>query len=230
MDERLQELLRELEGYSPGAAEAFLSEANADPFKGQDLFGEAALPGGEKGGGFLGITGKSASIGAGVSAVSNALVPQPKPKRATTENARFFNDNRDLEKQLNSEVKIQDIRSKVTDVASAIPVWGPLIKLADSIGTGVDRATKDEFGIYGSGGGQVLDRILDPVGNITDLFTGGYDQEGRKSKRRQFQNREVAGAIGQNRQTGNIVRNNLPKYTAPSYGKQGMKFKSKFAS
>ena len=224
MDEQLQELLRQLEGYSPGAAEAFLSEMNADPFEGQDLFGEAALPGGEEGG-ILGVTKQSAGIGAVVSGVTNALVPKP-----TARNQKFFDANRDLEKQLDSELKIQDVRSKVTTATAAIPIIGPIAKLADSIGTGVDRATKDEFGIYKSGGGQVLDRILDPVGNITDFFTGGYDQEGRISKRNKFQNSELATKIGQERQTGSIVKNNLPQYKAPSYGRHGMKFKSKFAS
>lgn len=147
-------------------------------------------------------------------------------------NQKFVDSNANVSKSLERELTANNIRSNVTTAASAIPLWGPIIKAADSVSQGVDKATKDEYGIYKSGFAKFADQLFDPIGTITDMFSGGttkVQQERIRARDHMFavqENEKIAGE----RQAGNIVKNNLPNYQAPSYGRQGMSFKTKFAS
>lgn len=97
-----------------------------------------------------------------------------------------------------------------------------------AVGRQVDKAAKDEFGIYKSTGAAIADRILDPIGNIQDLF-GGVSQKELKHKKKVFHHENAFREIDKNARIGAGIKNSTPGFTAPAYGRRGMKFKTKFS-
>jgi hypothetical protein len=131
----------------------------------------------------------------------------------------------------------------IKTVFSAIPVWGQAVAAGMAIGDKIGGGTKDEFGIYKNKGSEVVSNIFSPttqVSNIMDNLrdpswegvanmatlgivgkTGRQRELERLKKRYEF---DVASrGASQNEQAGNVIKNSLPVYQAPRYGKEGMK-------
>jgi hypothetical protein len=140
-----------------------------------------------------------------------------------------------------------DARKKLESVgfASGNP-YAMIAAGVSAVGRQVDKAAKDEYGLYKSKAGEFLDNSFD-IGNgiefFKDAFDGKVDAEGignqlslgligkstrqRKllAKKKAFEyNRDMSQA-NQATQQGTMIQNSLPKFKAPEYG---LGIKSKF--
>lgn len=191
------------------------------------LLGGPAIPGAPKmekipgvstgsgGGGAL-----SGSLLASVSELINAgIAPHPK-------NLEFYSKA----KSLKTENAIEGVRGKLGTLAFST---GNPIAMAvaggDMLGRAVDKAAKDDYGVYKSTFGGIADRVLDPIGDITDLFTPGSSQKKRRIARDSYFQRKDTNEWASQKERGYRINNSLPSYQAPPYGRRGLKFKTKFS-
>lgn len=165
-------------------------------------------------------SGMGAAVGQGVGMASDII----SPKKV---NQKFMDQNSDVAAALKKEMGINEVRANVMNSVAALGPWGMVVSGADAISRTVDRASKDDFGVYKSKFGKVADRILDPVGNVMDVASGTTQQD-KIDARTKFFNVQDTNVIAQNKKVGNIVKNTSPNYKAAAYGRQGIKFKSKF--
>lgn len=161
------------------------------------------------------------------SSLLNAGIGNIAPTRA---NMDFLAKNKNIARRLQRESKIENVRGNVSNILMST---GNPIAMAvggvDMLGRTVDNLAKDEFGIYKSNFAGVADRILDPIGDFQDLFTGD-SQKKRVAARDRYFNIEEQNDIADARQQGTIIANSLPQYRTPAYGKYGRKLKTKFSA
>lgn len=183
-------------------------------------------------GGGQGLFGNASPLSMAAAGLNSVISSAVRPTEA---NIKFLERNAGIAKKFRAKNTIDDIRGQASSLA--ISTGNPIamaVGAADTLGRTVDKLSKDEFGIYKSTGAQVADRILDPIGNITDIFTGGYDQKKLKKARDTFYNIETKNQIADVRDFGAGTQSLLPRYTAPSYGQRrlasgGMKLRTKFS-
>lgn len=159
-------------------------------------------------------------------------------------NQDFKSRNADLFKFSDGQ---NDARKKLESAgfASGNP-YAMIAAGVSAVGRQVDKATKDQYGIYKNKTGEFLDNSFD-IGNgiefFKDAFDGKVDAEGignqlslgligKSTRQRKFlakkkafeYNRDMSQA-NQSKQQGAMIQNSLPKFKAPEYG---LGVKSKF--
>ena len=142
-------------------------------------------------------------------------------------NEEFFNRNRSLATQIGNVDKISAGLSKGA-MASGNPI-------AMAVGAGLmvgDKFTKggtDQFGInkddFGSKFKRGVGMVLNPITGVNSML----NQDELQGSKDRFINNNVQTSIAENKSIGNSISNSIPKYTAPAYGRSGMKLKSKFS-
>lgn len=139
---------------------------------------------------------------------------------------------------------------------SAIPGWGTVIGAGLKAGQAVGKASQDEYGIYKSKSGEFFDKSFNPtegIGGLKRMFDEPtFDnvanqlslglvgkntrQEELKHAKKVFEFDKTTRQAAQNAQAGAMMKNSLPVYQAPAYGKDGLKlgagkrFSSKFSN
>lgn len=136
--------------------------------------------------------------------------------------------NPGLEKELGKALKVKNISNSIAD--AAMQTGNPYAMVGGLAVKGfnaVDTAARNENGIFKSNIGKIASRALSPwnaIGSSQNKLREQYDQG---------QAQQLDQKLSQSRFAGNIVKNNLPNYTAPKYGGNGLKFnkhKSKFSN
>lgn len=146
--------------------------------------------------------------------------------------------------------KQHEVRKKAESAAFASGNPYAMIGAAVSAtGRQVDKASKDEFGIYNNKFGEFADNSLD-IGNGIEFWksaaNGKQDAEGWANqlslgligkstaqrdlikKKKVWENENVFSDIENSNKVGAMIKNSTPGYSAPAYGRRGMKFKTKF--
>jgi hypothetical protein len=182
--------------------------------------------------------------------VGNAFLD--KPIAQTPENQKFLEQSTQLRKQLSIEQGVNKGREIGGEVAmSSGNIWAMAAAAADYVGRATDKGSKDPYGVYKSKLWEAADVNLDPAGNITDLFTGDMNAHGvanllgagwiadffgedpkqaaRRKARDTFLNTERSNTIAQSQEAGARTGNMLPRYSAPAYGRAGLKIRTKFS-
>jgi hypothetical protein len=128
-------------------------------------------------------------------------------------------------------------------------VYGMAAAAVSAAGRQVDKAAKDEYGIYSNKAGEFFDNSFD-WGNGIEFWKSAVDGKqdaegwanqlslgliGKSTKQRElrraksvFENDKVMGSIDRNKTVGANFQNNLDSYKAPAYGRAGMKIKTMF--
>lgn len=123
------------------------------------------------------------------------------------------------------------------------------------LGRGIGRQTTDEYGIYKNKFSEGIDNSFNPergVHQVSSVFKDAFDgkgfdmnnlvnlgsmgflgessaqKEAKKMKNLFIKSNEI-NEMQQNQLIGNQISSAIPKYQAPVYGKNGMKFKTKFS-
>lgn len=108
---------------------------------------------------------------------------------------------------------------------SAIPGWGQLAAAGMEIGQQIGKATKDEFGVYKSKAGSVVDNILNPSTHMSRLTGDHMSQKELRRARDVFHFNNINEKAGKNERAGAVLKNSLPVYQAPAYGEEGLKLR-----
>lgn len=173
---------------------------------------------GQRGGGMS--AGGMEAIAGGASSIIDALTPQEKV------NQEFMSRNQNVMNQINTTDKLT---SGVSN--AALSSGNPYAMAAGLLmkgGSALTKSATDEFGVGKKGFGNTLKRhagaMLNPIELVSLL-----NQDERKESKERFVNTEVATKTSQNQELGNTISNSLPRYQAPSYGRQGLKLISKFS-
>lgn len=123
------------------------------------------------------------------------------------------------------------------------------------LGRSIGKQTTDQYGLYKSKGSEMVDNVFNPAkgfahsqSTVKDIFNGGgFDMKnavnlgtaglfGKSALQRQaekekklFQMKQSNDTLLKNATLGATLTNSAPKYQAPAYGKNGMKFPTKFS-
>jgi hypothetical protein len=128
----------------------------------------------------------------------------------------------------------------------AIPGWGQLVAGGLKAGQAVGKATKDEYGIYKNGASSFVDKMFDPnegIGGLKRMFDEpSFDnianqlsmgivgkntrQEELKHDKKVFEFDKMNSANSSNERAGTMLKNSLPVYQAPAYGREGLKMRT----
>jgi hypothetical protein len=98
----------------------------------------------------------------------------------------------------------------------------------------LDKAFKDEDGMYRSKGAAVVANVVNPIALVKNVATGQLFNQGKiraelhKAKLFQRYDKDY-NAISQNAAQGQQIRAGIPEYQAPAYGRKGMKLMSKYS-
>lgn len=155
-------------------------------------------------------------------------------------------------KERNRNLFTSDARRKQLESAGfqSGNVYGMIGAAVSAAGRQVDKASKDEFGMYKSKAGEFFDNSFDWGNGIEfwkDTLNGKVDGEGvmnqlslgliGKSRRQRelgkakqvFEFENTARSAQSHKEAGSEFANSLGRYEAPAYGRKGMKIRTKFS-
>ena len=175
------------------------------------------------------VTGFSKFMGSdqgkGIAGAAGGIIDTLSPQQKT--NDEFLSRNQNIAGQLN---KTAGLTKGISN--AALMSGNPIAMAAGAamkIGSGLTKSATDEFGVVKEGLGNKLKSYAGAMFNPLEM-TSLLNQDDRREAKTTFANTEVATAKAENTRVGNQISNSVPRYTAPSYGRKGLKLTSKFSN
>jgi hypothetical protein len=141
----------------------------------------------------------------------------------TSANAEFAAKHKDINQALGTT---DAISSGASSILHSIP--SPFTQLAAfglDAGSALADSSRDEYGVVTNTGKAIAAGILNPIEGVNMLM----NNKKNKASKEKFLFEKDEKEAGERELAGTKIRNSIPTYSPPAYGRAGLKFRSKFS-